>query len=271
MQRNPSASVRSALSAVLAFVLLITQLPGAVRGDRAAYMGGTSSIKQGSQGYLDVSNSVHMLFTAESSTLNIPYQSVTSLEFGQKIGRRVGATIALGVTTLGLAALPVLFSKKKRHYLTIGYTENGSNQAAVFELAKDTVRSRLATLEARTGKQVERDDTADLDKPKETTERTQPANTIAATTPPQQVTAAPPPVRSTTLQSATSTTSGPVMTNADVVKMVQAGLSQDLIITAIRGSQPQFSLLPAYLDAMTKAGVSAEIIKTMAAKSNGKF
>jgi hypothetical protein len=115
------SSLRSIFCTGLAIIVLVTHTPGAVRGNRVAYMGGTSAIKQGSQGYLDVSNPVHMLFTADSSTLKIPYQSVTSLEFGQKIGRRVGATIALGVTTLGIGALPVLFSKKKKHYLTIGY------------------------------------------------------------------------------------------------------------------------------------------------------
>jgi hypothetical protein len=78
------------------------------------------------------------------------------MEFGQKVGRRVGTTIALGATTLGLAALPMLFSKKKKHFLTIGYANAaGENEAIVLELAKDIVRSTLPILEARTGRQVE--------------------------------------------------------------------------------------------------------------------
>jgi hypothetical protein len=49
-----------------------------------------------------------------------------------------------------------LFSKKRKHYLTIGFTDaDGKQQGAVFELGKDTVRSTLVTLEARSGKQVE--------------------------------------------------------------------------------------------------------------------
>jgi hypothetical protein len=263
--------LRPTVCVFLAVVILVTHTAAAVRGERAEYIGGTASVKQGTQGRLDVSGPVELLFTSESSTLKIRYQGVTSLEFGQKIGRRVGATIALGVTTLGLAALPLLFSKKKRHYLTIGYTENGTNQAAVFELAKNTVRATLATLEARTGKPVERDDTADLDKPKETTER---ARTPEATAP------APPPVQqsnnpatilpgSALAPQPKPKTPPPIMTNVDIVKMIQAGMSQDLIIATIRACQPQFSMLPAVLEGMTRAGVSPEIIKAMAARANG--
>ena len=75
------------------------------------------------------------------------------MEFGQKVGRRVGATIALGVTTLGLGAMPVLFSKKKKHFLTVSYDQGSSKEVAVFELAKDIVKTTLPTLEARTGKE----------------------------------------------------------------------------------------------------------------------
>lgn len=87
------------------------------------------------------------------STYTLPYERVSSLEFGQKVGRRVGSTVALGATTLGLAALPMLFSKKKKHYLTIGFkNEDGTNAAMVLELAKGTVRTTIPTIEARTGK-----------------------------------------------------------------------------------------------------------------------
>ena len=45
-----------------------------------------------------------------------------------------------------------LLSKKRRHYLTIGYLDReGAQQAAVFELGKKIVRTTLAGLEARTG------------------------------------------------------------------------------------------------------------------------
>lgn len=83
----------------------------------------------------------------------IPYFKITSLEYGQKAGRRVGATIALGVTTLGVGALPLLFSKKRKHCFSIGFTaDDGSNQGIVMELGRNITRGTLKTFEARSGK-----------------------------------------------------------------------------------------------------------------------
>ena len=78
----------------------------------------------------------------------MPYEKITSLEYGQKVGRRVG--VAVAVTPLAL------FSKKRKHFLTLGFTDDqGKQQGSVFELSKGTVRTILSTLEARSGKKVE--------------------------------------------------------------------------------------------------------------------
>jgi hypothetical protein len=54
------------------------------------------------------------------------------------------------------AAVPLLFSKMKKHFLTIAFTnEQGENEAMILELSKDIVRTTLPILEARTGKKVE--------------------------------------------------------------------------------------------------------------------
>lgn len=94
----------------------------------------------------------------EHGDWQIPYYSVTSLEYGQHAGRRVGFAVA-GVATFGIAALPALFSKKRRHYLTIGCTDDsGRAQAAIFEVGKDAIKTSLTVLEIRTGKKVEYED-----------------------------------------------------------------------------------------------------------------
>jgi hypothetical protein len=115
-----------------------------------------------------------IIFTSKDgkSTLSIPDSDVTAMEYGEHAGRRVGATIALGVTTLGLAALPVLFSKKKRHYLTIYYNMDpklaGAERAklasdpkataqgdvVVFEINKHDYANDLQELQAKTGVKV---------------------------------------------------------------------------------------------------------------------
>jgi hypothetical protein len=132
------------------------RLPAAVRGEKAAYVGGTiKTTKPGQQGYLDVDLRTVMTFIYKGGALQIPYKDITEMEFGQKVGRRVGSTIALGVTTLGIMALPMLFSKKKSHFLTINFNNDaGEGEVVVMELAKGIVRTVIPILQVRTGKAV---------------------------------------------------------------------------------------------------------------------
>ncbi|MBI4875920.1 MAG: hypothetical protein HY822_14890, partial [Acidobacteria bacterium] len=127
-------------------------------GDKTAYVGGTvKEIREGAKGVLKLDDKKDLVFALEKGKeYRVPYESIQTMEFGQKAGRRVGATVALGITTLGIGALPVLFSKKKKHYLTLSYRNAaGENEAMVLELAKGVVRTTLPKLEARTGKKVE--------------------------------------------------------------------------------------------------------------------
>ena len=59
---------------------------------------------------------------------------------------------AILVSPIGLV---MLASKKRKHIVTIGWTVDGKNEAAVFELGKGAIRPALATLSARTGKKIE--------------------------------------------------------------------------------------------------------------------
>jgi len=123
-----------------------------VKSDKAAYVGGTvSGLKAPVQGDLSTSSDKVLVFETNEGKVSIPYDHVNSLEYGQKAGRRVG--LAIVVSPLAL------FSKKRQHFLTVGYQdESDKQQAAVFELGKNTVRVTLATLEARTGRKVEYQD-----------------------------------------------------------------------------------------------------------------
>lgn len=116
------------------------------------YVGGTAtSIAQGTQGRIDTDNDKVMTFEYKGGKLSIPYDRINSLEYGQKAGRRVG--LAIAITPLAL------LSKKRKHFLTIGFQdENDKQQATVFELGKNTVRVTISTLEARSGRKVEYQD-----------------------------------------------------------------------------------------------------------------
>jgi len=134
----------------LALVLIIA-LPSAaaVRGKEAMYVGGTlSNIPEKTEGKLDLSGDSAAVFDSKRGKVVIPYKSISSLEYGQKAGRRVG--VALAVSPVAL------FSKKRRHYLSLAFTDEGGNkQGAVFELSKGTVHATVTALETRSGVKVE--------------------------------------------------------------------------------------------------------------------
>lgn len=148
-------------NAVVFFLCVAFVVPAfaGLGSDKSMYIGGTAQLNKESIGAISTDDPKTLKFSSGSQTLIVPYDKVTGLAYGQHAGRRVGATVALGVTTLGIGALPVLFSKKRKHYLTIEYTdESGKAQAAIFEVGKDAVRTVLKTLEVRTGKKVEYED-----------------------------------------------------------------------------------------------------------------
>lgn len=147
--KKPIKTIFMTFIVVLAFDVTLS---GKVKSDKAQYVGGTvNSIPQLAEGAISTSDDKIFVFEYSGGKLSIPYDRVNSLEYGQKAGRRVG--VAIVVTPLAL------FSKKRKHFLTIGYQdENDKQQAAVFQLGKNTVRVTLTTLEARTGRKIEYQD-----------------------------------------------------------------------------------------------------------------
>lgn len=136
---------------LVAIFLVGTAFAG-LGSDKTKYMGGTiSSLKEGEEGKSSAKDEKVFLFESGKDRLEIPYDHIDSLEYGQKAGRRVGVAFVIN---------PIfIFSKKRRHFLTIGYTDaDGKQQAGVFELGKDVIRVTLASMEARTGRKIEYQD-----------------------------------------------------------------------------------------------------------------
>ena len=139
-------------SVALVCLLLSTPLL-AVDGDKAQYVGGTiQSLKEKTDGRFITSDDKALSFApSKGAAVQIPYEAITELEYGQKAGRRV----AVGVLISPLA----LFSKKRNHYLTITYKDDaGKEQAGVFELGKDIVRTTLKILETRSHREIQYQD-----------------------------------------------------------------------------------------------------------------
>ncbi|MGH9670875.1 MAG: hypothetical protein ACRD3A_12295 [Terriglobales bacterium] len=143
---------RSAFLLSLLLLFSESSLWAGLGGDKTMYMGGTiPDLKEKTEGRSSAADNKAFVFQYKGGNLSIPYEQVDSLEYGQKAGRRVGLAVVVNPF--------FLFSKKRRHYLTIGYVdENKKQQAAVFELGKNVIKETLSSLAAKTGKKVEYQD-----------------------------------------------------------------------------------------------------------------
>jgi hypothetical protein len=115
-------------------------------------MGGTlAGVASGLNGRVHISDPDVLLFESARSALEIPFENVNYLEYGQQAGRRhlLAATVSPFF----------LLSKSRKHYLTISFKDAaGRQQAVVFQIDKKDVRAVLAGLEARTGLKVDYQD-----------------------------------------------------------------------------------------------------------------
>ena len=121
----------------------------AVRGDDVRYVGGTIvQIPQDTEGSLLINPDKGLLFECKKGNFEIPFERVTSLEYGQKAGRRLGVAVLVN---------PVfLLSKKRKHFLTIGYKDTkATSQGVVLELAKGLPAKVITIVEARSGVKCE--------------------------------------------------------------------------------------------------------------------
>ena len=117
-------------------------------GSRVQYIGGTlGEFPTGTGGRLVASHPSRMVFANKRHNLDVPYPQINLLEYGQKADRRILAAVLIS---------PVfLLSKKRDHFLTIGFADSsGQQQAMVLKVEKRDLRSMLASLEARTGLRV---------------------------------------------------------------------------------------------------------------------
>lgn len=139
----------SLLTVLGAACALPVALPAGDAGGRVHYVGGTlAPAPSQSHGNIDTTNAEVLIFHRKETNLEIPYQKINVLEYGQKVNRRFAEAILISPL--------MLLSKKRKHFLTVGYTDmEGHQQAMVFQMEKGDVRSILASLEARTGRRVE--------------------------------------------------------------------------------------------------------------------
>ncbi|HEY4363830.1 MAG TPA: hypothetical protein VGN17_22875 [Bryobacteraceae bacterium] len=131
-------------------LLVATSLAAAAAN--VEYVGGTSpQFASGAGGRIEVVDDHYFAFYAKKAQVRVPYERINLIEYGQQVDRR----LALAVVISPL----FLLSKKRQHFLTVGYEdEQGRQQALVFRVDKSGIRATLVSLEARTGLKIQYQD-----------------------------------------------------------------------------------------------------------------
>lgn len=134
---------------ILSGLALSPPLQAADSGDRVHYIGGTLAQVPGkSEGRIQTTDSDVLLFESKDAAVRVPYRDINVVEYGQRVDRRYLEAILISPL--------LLLSKKRTHFLTVGYQDaDGHQQAMVFQVNKSDVRSLLVSLEARTGRKIE--------------------------------------------------------------------------------------------------------------------
>lgn len=159
--------------AILLVCLLVDGEALAVGWKKAVYVGGTiqslNQRKEASDGRLDLRDG-QLVFNVNGQSVGVPYDRITELEYQHSsrfrpsaIGGAIGATGVLLMASMvtifffpvALAAIPLAKKKRKRHFLTVGFTDaDDKPQVMVLELGKNIEREARIVIAARSGKEI---------------------------------------------------------------------------------------------------------------------
>jgi hypothetical protein len=133
-----------------AFAVVVSVILPAVvfaGSDSVKYEGGTVPIKDGTELRVDLTTPDAAVFAAKGQVVRIPWAGIKTIEYGQTASRRVTSAILLSPIAL--------FSKARKHYVSVEWTdEQGQAQAAAFRADKNNFRSILTALRAKSGQVV---------------------------------------------------------------------------------------------------------------------
>lgn len=131
---------------------LASLLLAAQSGSRVRYVGGTvAEIGNKTEARLEIESSEKLCLRTAKAAFHIDYRSINTIEYGMRVNRRYLEAIVISPL--------MLLSKKREHYLTIGYADaDGKQQAIVLRVGSGEIRPLLVGLEARTGRRIEYQD-----------------------------------------------------------------------------------------------------------------
>lgn len=146
--------VRKSRALALVYMLLasVCSAQGQFDFDKAVYVkhveGAKSEAVPGVLRFDSAKKEVQFVATGGPPAFSVKYEAIRGLLYENAAKPRYAA---------GLVVAPLVFTKSKKHYLTIDYLDvAGSPQYAIFHLDKSNFQEALARAESETGKKVER-------------------------------------------------------------------------------------------------------------------
>src|SRR5262249_27456089 len=90
---------------------------------RADYAGGTlRTLESGTSGSIELGDDQYFAFYSKKVQLRVEYSRINLLEYGQQVNRRLAMAIVISPL--------FLMSKSRKHYLSVGYTDEDGKQQA---------------------------------------------------------------------------------------------------------------------------------------------
>ncbi len=133
-----------------AAIVLVAALPSSVfaGADKVKFQGGTLPIKNDTELVVNLADPVAAIFAnGKGDAVRIPWTGIKMIEYGQTASRRVTSAILLSPLAL--------FSKARKHFVSVEWTDDqGQGQAAAFHADKNNFRSILGALHAKSNVDV---------------------------------------------------------------------------------------------------------------------
>jgi hypothetical protein len=142
---------RPLVSLLLCVLIPFSSVLAESTGYSITYSGGSlpnAKTGEGLRLYLDSSGV--RLARKEQQVTFIPTRAITEVSYGQEVHHRIGTAAGLAVVSLGIGAI-VAFSKSKKHYIGLTWSDGASRGGVALQADKNEYRGLIAALEGITG------------------------------------------------------------------------------------------------------------------------
>ena len=138
--------MRRLLLALLVLAAVAPAHAAPVEGTQVMYVGGSiPGLPAGTLGTLDTQREDALVFQHPNGKLEIPYLSIQSFGYSERLARRMGVVPTIAVV--------LVKRRQRRHFVEVSFRgADGSAQAVVLEVSKEMAQPVTAVLTARAPK-----------------------------------------------------------------------------------------------------------------------